>query len=106
MIDYTSRGPITTEETSAGLFEGSLTHGFPVLDVRRYGADPTGVNDSTSAIQTAINVCNQTTSLDSSAPVFTWITSLQGGAVYFPRGVYKISNTITLFFRVMALDIL
>jgi hypothetical protein len=29
---------------------------YPFVDPRRYGADPTGVNDSTVAVQTAINV--------------------------------------------------
>lgn len=41
-----------------------------------YGADPTGVSDSTSAIQAAL-------------------TAGAGKVVYFPPGVYKVSSTLT-----------
>ena len=46
-----------------------------VVDVTTMGADPTGTNDSTAAIQQAINL---------------------GGAVFLPRGMYLISATLML----------
>lgn len=48
-----------------------------VVSVLDYGADPTGVADSTAAIQAAID------SLGTSA-----------GTVYFPSGVFKVTSTI------------
>ncbi|HEY3415923.1 MAG TPA: glycosyl hydrolase family 28-related protein, partial [Armatimonadota bacterium] len=41
-----------------------------------YNADPTGVNDSTTAIQSAINAGSD------------------GATIYFPRGAYKITSTL------------
>lgn len=49
----------------------------PWVDVIAYGADPTGVVDSTTPIQNAVNAAN-------------------GGIVYFPAGQYKISSQITV----------
>jgi len=46
-----------------------------VANVLDFGADPTGVADSTSAIQAAINV---------------------NGAVFLPKGTYKTTSTLTL----------
>lgn len=46
-------------------------------NVKNFGADPTGVNDSTTAIQNAIN----------------FLTN--GGTVLFPTGSYKITSQIT-----------
>lgn len=46
--------------------------------VTMFGADPTGTNDSTTAIQNAIN------------------SLTNGGTVYFPSGAYKISTSLTL----------
>lgn len=57
-----------TEQTTAG---------GTGIDVVAYGADPSGVNDSTSAIQAALNA----------VPV-------GGGTVYFPAGSYIISSTL------------
>lgn len=48
------------------------------VDVRRFGADPTGVGDSSTAIQTAIN-----SAVSSSARI-----------VYFPPGFYKVTQPI------------
>lgn len=48
------------------------------ISVLDYGADPTGVSDSTSSIQAAVNA----------AP--------SGGAVYFPSGTYKITAAINV----------
>ena len=44
-----------------------------------YGADPTGVRDSTTAIQNALNDCYSTS---------------RGGTVYLPAGTYLVTNTI------------
>lgn len=43
-------------ETAAGLTDANLTFGFDPLDVRRYGADPTGGASSSAAITTACSV--------------------------------------------------
>jgi hypothetical protein len=53
------------------MIQGAVTN---VLD---YGADPTGVADSTSAIQSAID-------------------DTRLGTVYFPPGTYKVTDTITI----------
>ena len=64
------------------------------VNVLDFGADPTGVADSTTAIQQAIN----------SAPTLSYnLNSLIPGqfllgtvpAVYFPKGLYKITDQIT-----------
>ena len=52
----------------------AMQPGQPAIDVRTYGADPTGVADSTSAIQQAINVAN-----------------VNRVAVYFPIGTFRLS---------------
>lgn len=49
---------------------------FNVVD---YGADPTGTNDSTTVIQSAINAVPS-----------------GGGVVYFPAGTYKLSSALTV----------
>jgi hypothetical protein len=48
-----------------------------------FGADPTGVADSTTAVQAAID------SVVSAGGV-------NGGQVYFPSGIYKITSTVTI----------
>ena len=50
------------------------------ISVVSYGADPTGVADSTAAIQAAINA----------------VAALGGGTVFLPDGVYNISSTLTI----------
>lgn len=50
----------------------------PWIDVRVYGADPTGATDSTAAIQAAIDYSITT-----------------GRTVFFPPGNYKVTSTIT-----------
>jgi hypothetical protein len=62
----------TAAEITAGVTPTNLS--YPPGDVRRYGADPTGSADSTTAIQSALNV-NQ--------------------AVYLPAGTYKTSAALT-----------
>ena len=51
-----------------------------VVNVLDFGADPTGVVDSTDEIQAAINFC----------------ASRNGGYINIPSGVYKISNTLSI----------
>jgi hypothetical protein len=48
--------PIVSEETTAGVTP--TAYQWPVGDLRRYGADATGTNDCTSAINQAIKVCS------------------------------------------------
>src|SRR5690242_10248143 len=59
------------------------------VSVLDFGADPTGVNDSTVAIQNAIN--SLTTNANSTLSV---ALSGSGGIVYLPPGVYKVSTLI------------
>lgn len=61
-----------------------------------YGADPTGLTDSTAAIQAAIDAAGATTALSSSVPGYTWITGIDGGVVYFSRGWYRLDGKLTL----------
>ena len=50
------------------------------ISVLDFGADPTGVADSTAAIQAAI----------------TYAASLNGGVINLPAGTFKISSTLTI----------
>jgi len=61
----------TAAETTAGVTP--VNHGYVPGDVRRYGADPTGSADSTTAIQNALNVVQP---------------------VYLPTGNYKITAAL------------
>jgi hypothetical protein len=49
-----------------------------VFNVKQYGADNTGTNDATAAIQTTINACS----------------TAGGGDVFFPLGTYKIAGAL------------
>lgn len=63
-----------------------------VLDVRQFGARGNGVNDDTEAIQAAIDAAHEQGTF--SGPAGT------GGVVYFPGGVYYITDTLVLRDRV------
>ena len=63
-------------ETSAGVTPANYL--FPPGDARRYGADPTGTSDSTTAIQSAIN-CAQ-----------------YGQQCYVAAGTYLTSSTLSM----------
>lgn len=65
----------TTAEVAAGVTPANLA--YPPGNVLRYGADPTGVADSTAAINSAL-LCNS--------------------VVYLPSGTYKVTNALTLVF--------
>lgn len=54
--------------------------------VTQFGADPTGVADSTTAIQNAVNAL----------PAAGTSSNTSGGVVYFPAGKYKVTSTITI----------
>lgn len=66
----------TSAEQAAGVTP--VNYAYLPLNVIRYGADPTGIADSTLAIQNACNIANQS----------------NGGRVYIPTGQYKTTNTI------------
>lgn len=57
-----------------------------VVNVLDYGADPTNVQDSTASIQAAFNAAKQ---MVLAVPTY-------GVTVYFPRGVYRVTSTITI----------
>ena len=63
------------------------------INVVEFGADPTGVKDSTAAIQAAINTANDISVLGYYGPH----TSKE---VYFSNGTYLISSQITVYNRV------
>ena len=60
--------------------------GYPQGDVRRYGADPTGTNDSTTAINNAISVMYQAAS--------SGTLGVGAAVVNFPAGTFKICKSI------------
>ena len=70
---------IHAAETTAGLVDANLTFGFEVGDVRRYGADPTGAADSTTAFQRAVSAATAAGGLN---------------LVTIPGGTYKLSATL------------
>lgn len=59
----------------------SMINGAPI-NVLDFGADPTGINDSASAIQAAIDSVSVS------------------GAIYIPTGVYKLTSTILINKRI------
>ena len=70
---------IHASETAAGLLDANLTFGFEVGDVRRYGADPTGAADSTTAFQRAVSAATAAGGLN---------------LVTIPGGTYNLSATL------------
>src|SRR5277367_1323206 len=69
--------PQTTAEVTAGVTP--TFYYYPPLDTRRYGSDPTGVADSTAAINNAILVAR-----------------VNGGAVRLTAGTYKTTNVLNI----------
>jgi hypothetical protein len=61
------------------------------VNVLDYGADPTGVTDSTSAIQAAINACNALTITGTGGVT----SSGSQPFVFFPAGKFRIASTLT-----------
>jgi hypothetical protein len=68
-------GPITTSGT-IGLNSSALAVISGVINVLAFGADPTGITDSTVAIQNAINIA----------------VAAGGGIVFVPPGTYTVSK--------------
>lgn len=79
--DTGSRYSLDAAEVAAGLVEADLVFGFEVGDVRRYGADPTGVADSFAAIQAAIDVAAE-------------MAAGVGGFVVFPEGTFRCTDEL------------
>jgi hypothetical protein len=76
--------------TSDDLPLGQLDNRYQsVFSVLSYGADPTGVADSTTAIQAAINAAT-----GSANPVTTIRTPIS--PVYIPAGIYKITSDLVI----------
>ena len=73
----------------APLNKPAFTGGRPWYDVVAFGADPTGVADSTAAIQAAINAAT-----GNANPQTTTRQCL--GPVYLPAGTYKISSDLNI----------
>lgn len=70
--------PQTAAEITAGVTP--TYYRYPVGNVLRYGADNTGLVDSTTILQSAINV----------------MAATNGGIVYFPQGTYKVTSTLKI----------
>ncbi len=69
----------TGSSTAAWSSVNGTTDWFNV--VTEYGADPTGTNDSTTALQNALSAAS----------------AAGGGTVYVPAGTYKISSELTIY---------
>jgi hypothetical protein len=80
----TPQGRRLQDYSYAGYHHGEVPLGTPAVatpfDVTSYGADPSGVSDSTAAAQKAINAA----------------TLNGGGVVYFPAGIYKLDGTLSI----------
>lgn len=75
----------TTQSTGGSTKKASLASIFNLnYSVTDYGAVGDGSTDDTTAIQAAITAVN----------------AAGGGTVYFPKGVYKVSSSITLYSNV------
>lgn len=74
--------PITSQRNSKIVSTVYPTEDIVIsdYDVTDFGADSTGTNDSTTAIQDALNTCR----------------AEGGGTVYLPAGTYKVSRMITV----------
>jgi hypothetical protein len=81
--------PQTTQEKTAGVTP--TYYWYASGNVLRYGADPTGTTDSTTAFQSAINSVSYIVSPTTQAQC-----QVQGGEVYIPRGIYIVSSTLYL----------
>lgn len=78
-IGYYAR---TATEVTAGVTPTNFTYApGPYIDARRYGADPTGAADSTTAIQNAINVAQATSN---------------GATVILAPGTFKVTSQLVI----------
>lgn len=76
------QGPTIFETAAAAAITNGYFSPLLYLDARRYGDDPNGTFDSTTAIQAAINVALQ--------------NSQAGGIVWLPQGTHKITATLNI----------
>lgn len=70
--------PLSEAETDAGLTAADVDTNYPVGNVRRYGADPTGATTASEAIQAAIDT----------------MVAAGGGEVLIPSGTYKLTESL------------
>jgi len=61
-----------------------------VFDVRWFGAIGDGITDCTAAIQDAIDTAARYTAFDEGG------TNVQGGTVFMPIGIYRVTSTLTV----------
>lgn len=73
--------PQTAAESAAGVLP--VNYFYPEGNVKRYGADPTGIADSTTAINGAIAVAAH-------------MPGISGGFVYLPAGTYKTTAALNI----------
>jgi hypothetical protein len=66
-----------------------------VVNVLDYGADPTGVADSTTAIQAALTYAGSLSISDTSFPGYGYVVK-GGTTVFLPAGQYKTTATLTV----------
>jgi hypothetical protein len=90
-------GALLQQSTNGGRFLTIARQEPNIYNVLDYGADPTGVADSTVAIQAAITACQVANGAAfTGGDPWTCTTFSRGGKVYIPAGKYKISSTILI----------
>ncbi|MDE2467165.1 MAG: hypothetical protein KGL35_00035, partial [Bradyrhizobium sp.] len=82
LLDSGYRYVIHPKETAAGYTAAQLTFGFDPGDLRRYGADPTGVTASDAAMTKALTIMGP--------------TGFNGGTIKLPGGTYLFNNAWNL----------
>lgn len=87
LVSFIPGGPGAVQRTA----EDKLLEFVSVLD---YGADPTGVADSTAAIQAAVDFVQSVGATDPHNPAYAGGVDL--GRLCFPAGVYKITAPINI----------
>ena len=76
------------------LSTGNLITKFPRVDVRAFGATGDGVTDDTDEIRAAVNYANSY--VTAFQPVIGGLYVGVSPEVYFPKGRYKVSDTINV----------